>query len=216
MSYVCCQLHSIFNSKERFTFPFQESKIPLNGIYILFEKGEHAHNMDRIVRIGTHTGTNQLPSRLKQHFIIENKDRSIFRKNIGRCLLNMRKDPYLKLWELDLTTRQLKDKYSGLINLEYQKTIEKEITHYLQKNLSFCVFQVDSKEERIKIEEILISTISTCKECNPSANWLGLQSPIEKIRSSGLWNIQGLYKESQALKSLEELKAFQNTFKVFE
>jgi len=26
-------------------------------------------------------------------------DRSIFRKNIGRALLNKSKDPYLKIWE---------------------------------------------------------------------------------------------------------------------
>jgi len=76
-------------------FPFCEDQIPLNGIYILFEKGELAHNTDRIVRIGTHTGINQLRSRLKQHFIVENKDRSIFRKNIGRALLNKNHDDFI-------------------------------------------------------------------------------------------------------------------------
>ena len=47
--------------------------------------------MDRIVRIGTHTGENQLRSRLMQHFVKENKNRSIFRKNIGRCFFEHRK-----------------------------------------------------------------------------------------------------------------------------
>jgi hypothetical protein len=54
--------------------PFDDSPIPLNGIYILFEDGEIAHGTNRIVRIGTHTGKDQLFSRLKQHFIQENKD----------------------------------------------------------------------------------------------------------------------------------------------
>jgi hypothetical protein len=58
----------------------------------------------RIVRIGTHTGANQLCSRLKQHFLNEMKDRSIFRKNIGRCLLKQANDPFLEFWELDLTS----------------------------------------------------------------------------------------------------------------
>ena len=31
------------------------------------------------------------------------KDRSIFRKNIGRDLLNREKDPYLECWEADFT-----------------------------------------------------------------------------------------------------------------
>ena len=81
-------------------FPFDKKKIPLNGIYILFEKGEFAHNTNRIVRIGTHTGNNQLHSRLFQHFLNENKDRSIFRKNIGRALLNKERDTFLEKWEL--------------------------------------------------------------------------------------------------------------------
>jgi len=79
MSEKCKQLHQWFNNLERISFPFDDRKIPRNGIYILFEKGETAHGMDRVVRIGTHTGKNQLRSRLKQHFIKENKDRSIFR-----------------------------------------------------------------------------------------------------------------------------------------
>jgi hypothetical protein len=83
MTNFCEELHKIFNTLKRFSFPFDDTNIPLNGIYILFQKEEMAHGADRIVRIGTHTGKNQLHSRLKQHFINENKDRSIFRKNIG-------------------------------------------------------------------------------------------------------------------------------------
>ena len=62
---------------------------------VLFETGELAHGADRIVWVGTHTGSNEMPSRLKQHFLKENKDRSIFRKNIGRALLNRRRTLYL-------------------------------------------------------------------------------------------------------------------------
>ena len=32
-------------------------------------------------------------------FVKENKNRSIFRKNIGRCLLNKDQSEYLPLWE---------------------------------------------------------------------------------------------------------------------
>lgn len=63
---------------KKYSFPFNEKEIPNNGIYILFEKGETGHLTNRIVKIGSHTGVNQLPARLNQHFIKENKDRSIF------------------------------------------------------------------------------------------------------------------------------------------
>jgi len=90
-----------------FSYPFELDKIPQNGIYFLFEKGEIAHGYRRIVRVGTHTGENQLRNRLSQHFFNENKDRSIFRKNVGRAILSKNCDPYLSVWELDFTTRKV-------------------------------------------------------------------------------------------------------------
>ncbi|MEQ8156515.1 MAG: hypothetical protein ABRQ25_16820, partial [Clostridiaceae bacterium] len=110
MSEACCKLHKLLRNLERFRFPFDKKSIPKNGIYILFEKNEYGHDGDRIVRIGTHTGENQLPSRLEQHFVKENKDRSIFRKNIGRCILRKRNDEYIKIWELKATSREDKAK----------------------------------------------------------------------------------------------------------
>ena len=80
MTSLACELHCLLNKKERFKFPFDKFKLPKNGIYIIFEKGEKFNDCDRIIRVGTHTGDNQLYSRLKQHFVKENKNRSIFRK----------------------------------------------------------------------------------------------------------------------------------------
>ena len=97
MSFECRELHEVFNNLPRFKFPFDYNKIPLNGIYFLFEKGELAHGSDRIVRIGTHTGENLLRSRLRQHFLVDNKDSSIFRKNIGRVILNKSGSYYLDI-----------------------------------------------------------------------------------------------------------------------
>ena len=48
VSEICAALHHLFNELERFTFPFGAGKLPCNGIYILFEAGERAHNVDRI------------------------------------------------------------------------------------------------------------------------------------------------------------------------
>lgn len=208
MSKECEAIHVLAQNLERHNFPFSESHIPLNGIYILFEKGEQGHGGERIVRIGTHTGTNQLRSRLKQHFLNENKDRSIFRKNIGRSLLRQSNDPFLAFWELDLTTRNAKDKYSHLIDLEYQKLIESRVSQYIQNNFSFCVFEVNDKTKRLEIESKIISTVSWCKNCRPSSNWLGGSSPKPKIAESGLWLVNELYKtpfDASEIEGLSEL-----------
>lgn len=203
----CGVLHKLFHQLQRHSFPF-ENNICDNGIYVLFEKGELAHGGDRIVRIGTHTGKRQLKSRLKQHFVMENKDRSIFRKNIGRAILNKTGDPFLEQWEWDLTTRQSKEKYDHLVNKNKKEKLEKEVSKYIQSNLSFIVFGVEDKNERLTLESRIISTVSLCNECKPSNKWLGLKSPKKKIRESGLWLVNELYKQEineAELKRLYEL-----------
>jgi hypothetical protein len=181
--------------------------IPANGIYILFEKGECGHGVDRIVRIGTHTGDGQLPSRLRQHFTLENKDRSIFRKNIGRALLNAGGDPYLGKWNLDMTTRKAKEAHRHLVDSDKQRQIEQAVTEYLQENLSFVIFPVEGKADRLRLEARIISTVSLCKNCQPSSDWLGLKSPKTKIRESGLWQVNELYKEPLTTVEVEELRS---------
>ena len=207
MSDICHQIHLLFNNLERYRFPFDESKIPLNGIYILFEKGEYAHGVDRIVRVGTHTGENQLGSRLKQHFVKENKDRSIFRRNIGRAILNRAGDPFLKQWDWDLTSRKARSRYLPLLDHNKQQLAEIEVSHYIQERFSFVVFEIERKDDRLKWEEKIISTVSLCNECGPSTNWLGHYSPKQKIRESGLWLVNGLYKRELSWIELEELKS---------
>ena len=206
MSRKCEKLHIWFNSLPKHYFPFNEDKIPLNGIYILFEKGERAHNTIRVVRIGTHTGKDQLRSRLIQHFIDENKDRSILRKNIGRCILNRENDPFLQQWEIDLTTRDSRRKYQHNIDLKKREDIEREVTKYIQKNFSFVVFKVDNKNSRLDLESKIISTISLCDGCIPSKTWFGNYSPKEKIRESGLWLVNKLYQESLTENDMSKLQ----------
>jgi hypothetical protein len=131
------------------------------------KKERGAHGADRIVRVGTHTGQNQLRSRLHQHFLAENKDRSIFRKNVGRALLSRDHDPFLPSWELDFTTRAMKEKHVG-VDLDRQRTVERAVSEYIQKHFSFVVVRFDQKDERLMLESKMISTVSLCDECSPS------------------------------------------------
>lgn len=199
MSDSCQFIHDLAGKLDRHKFPFEPERIPEDGIYLLFEVGETAHGVDRIVRVGTHTGERQLRSRLEQHFNIPNKDRSIFRKNIGRVILHREKDPFLEKWELDLTSREAKEKYGSFINFERQKAIEEEVTALIQRTFSFVVLSVEDKEDRLKFESGIISTVSLCEDCGPSDQWLGKYSPKNKIKKSGLWQVNQLYKEENCL-----------------
>lgn len=203
-SEICGELHKCLRHLPILGFPFEAEAIPRNGIYVLFEDREIGHGGSRVVRVGSHTEDNQLRSRLKQHFVNENKDRSIFRKNIGRCLLNRDSDPFLEFWELDLTTKAARTKCQDRVDFEKQKQIEKRVTAYMQNHLRFVVLEVPAREDRLRFESRMISTVSLCRQCGTSAEWLGRNSPKKKIRESGLWQVNELYKTPLLRKELAE------------
>jgi hypothetical protein len=207
MSSICHSIHLLVNSLPEFHFPCDRRELPKNGIYFLFEKGECAHGGKRIVRVGTHTGDGQLASRLYEHFLIPNKDRSIFRKNIGRAILNRDNDPYLELWELDLTSKENREKYLAYVNPRKQKRVEVQVSEYIQNHFSFAVCRIDDKESRLRFECALLSTIASCRDCHPSTGWFGQNSPKEKIQRSGLWNVQGLGNKPLSTDEFEDLSS---------
>ena len=93
-----------------------------------------------------------------------------------------------------------------LLNKEKQRWLEKAVSEYIQGNLSFVTFRVDDKAKRLEWERKIISTLSCCEECHQSPNWLGMHSPKQRIRDSGLWLVNGLYKEPLSEKELEDLE----------
>lgn len=185
---MCLRLHELFCAMPRYTSD-QISEIPFtNGIYIVFEKGEQYHNMERIVRVGTHTSPDRLKKRLTDHFAKENHDGSIFRKNIGKAILNAYHDPYLPVWTLD-TSKPENRKY---VNAEKNADTERRVSKYLRENFTFTVFQVDTKEERLRLEEAIIASLNQTPDFLPGKRWAGKYSPEHEIRESGLWLKQGL------------------------
>ena len=88
-----------------------------------------------------------------------------------------------------------------------QQAIEKRVSGYIQSGFTFVVIPIDEKEQRLRLEARLISTISLCDACQPSKDWLGLFWPKNKIRESGLWLEQQLYKEPLSRDEFEALES---------
>ena len=127
-------------------------------------------------------------------------------KNHSRALLKKANDPFLEQWEVDLTTRTNKAKYSHKIDLAYQKEIESKVSQYIQRNFSFSVFHMEDKTKRMMLESKLISTVSLCNDCKSSSGWLGHYSPKAKICESGLWLVNELYKTPLTLEDLRQIE----------
>jgi hypothetical protein len=107
----------------------------------------------------------------------KNKDRSIFRKNVGRAPLNRSNDPFLAHWELDLTTGEAKREYATGIDFAKQRAVEAQVTKYIQEQFTFVALRVDDKATRLDLGAKMISTVSLCDEWGPSNQWLGFHSP---------------------------------------
>jgi hypothetical protein len=195
-----------------FAYPFDLKQLPKNGVYFFYEKGENSKHNDgisrpRIVRIGTHK-ENNFRSRISEHFLLNESrmkftkknpkpaDRSIFRKNIGRALLNKQRDlDYLKVWEIDFTSNIKRANYSHLRNIEKEKTIESQITELIRKKFFFRFIPIEGQEKRMGktgVESRLIGTVSSCKFCKPSDSWLGKFSTKLQINTGKLWLSQHL------------------------
>ena len=214
---ICYELHKLFNGVKRYTFETIDD-IPFdNGIYIFFEKGEKYGEFDRIVRVGTDTGQNQLKSRMRQHLTKENKDRSIFRKNIGRAMLAKENNPLLNYWNIDFTTKKNKELFFDEKKFAECAVIEKDISTFMKENLSFVVFCVNTKEERLRFEKGIISALYNADDFVASAEWLGNYVPETKgthVKKSRMWLSQGLRAKPLDNKELKKIQLLcqQNNF----
>lgn len=209
MSELCKWLHGQLEQLPLVKFPLKLEQLPENGIYFFYEDGEiwgHDGNKPRIVRIGTHK-EGHFRSRIKEHYLLDeskmnfdrNKpkpsDRSIFRKNIGRALLNRDNDDYLQVWETDFMTRKKREFLGYKRDIDKEKRIESKITRILRDHFSFRFLLIGGQMERMGsegLESSLIGTIASCKLCKPSNNWLGIYSPKSRIKEYGLWLVQHL------------------------
>ncbi|MDE3042578.1 MAG: hypothetical protein KGJ82_18680 [Nitrospirota bacterium] len=209
MTDTCRWLHERLESLPFIKYPFNPSDLPENGIYCFYEKGEvwgHDGLRPRIVRIGTHKDGN-FKSRIAEHYLLADekmkfdetmsapKDRSIFRKNIGRALLSKSRDQYADLWDEDFTTSANRNKYRILRDIAHEMKIERKITNLLRETFSFRFVSVPEESARLGssgLERALIGTCAGCDSCGPSSGWLGLHSTKSKIRDSGLWLVQHL------------------------
>lgn len=209
MSKLCKWLHEQLEQLPLMKFPFKLEELPENGIYFFYEKGEiweHGGNKLRIVRIGTHKDGN-FRSRIEEHFLLDESRmnfsvtglaphwRSVFRKNIGRALLNERNDAYLQIWNVDFIPVKNREEFGPQRNIQKEKIIELKVTRVLREKFSFRFIIIDNQIERMGtkgLESALIGTVAQCGLCRPSSNWLGRFSPKKQIRESGLWLVQHL------------------------
>ena len=212
MSEVCRLVHEKLAQLPLVKSPFDADKLPFTGIYFFYESGEvwgHGSKHDRIVRTGSSKPGN-LRSRIKEHYLLDERkmdfdrgapkpsDRSIFRKNIGRALLNRDGDDYLRLWDVDFTTRKNRDQFAHLRDMDKERALEAEITRILRCRFSFRFITMEGEAVtmgRKGLEGFIIGTLGSCRLCAPSDRdspydvpGLGLAPRVESWRLAPFWD----------------------------
>ena len=204
---LCEAVHEAARALPRVAYSFKRSDLPRNGIYLFFESGEYdAHTgEERIVRVGTHRSGN-FRSRISEHYLLDGdpdimadrpapKDRSIFRKNLGRAWIRRQGIEYLEVWNIDFTTSRNRREYADRRDVAIERDVEDNVTTLLREAFSFAWVPVPDEAQRMGaggLEGRLIGTLAQCSVCAPSPGWLGQHSPDERIRTSGLWQVQHL------------------------
>lgn len=175
---------------------------PDRGVYFFFATDEQRTNTDhlRLTRVGTHavsegSGTS-LWNRLRTHRGAlsgsyeggGNHRGSVFRKRVGEALVERYDlhDEYPEWGEGSSAGRDLR-----LEELE----MERRVSDYLRE-LPFLWVDVDDEpgpgSDRAYLERNAIALVSNYgkESIDPRSNgWLGNDSPSQKIRASGLWNV---------------------------
>ena len=213
----CKELHEALECLPVFRYPFDYHDMPSTGIYFFYEEGETCKFDDekpRIVQAGTHK-KNNFCSRMRDHYVSYSKmnfdphkspphDSSIFRKNLGRAILNKEHNAYLEVWNIDFTTRKNRDAMWHLRNIDEDMSVEIEVSRLLEEKFSFRFVIMGNEIERKEMKSKIIGTLSKCSCCCSSENWLGRHSPIGKIQKSGLWLVRHL--ESEGLSDIDMKK----------
>ena len=169
---------------------------PKNGLYFFFEPNEHrANNTEqRVVRVGTH-GVSRgskatLWNRLRTHRGtgggLGNHRSSIFRLHVGAAIATREGLLAVSSWgagqTADANTRKGEER------------LEQAVSQYIG-SMSILWLAIEDEaspaSDRAYLERNLIGLLAgTGSPIDPpSTGWLGLYSPEERIRRSGLWNL---------------------------
>ena len=202
-----------FEEKVGGLYSFSEdlNRLPGKGVEFYFEEGEFRtkSNKLRVVRIGA---SKKIINRLSNRHMGNNAEKSIFRKHIGRALLNEQEG----LQDLN---------YENISNFNIDSLIdENEVSKYLRFNIRFLILRVNDKSTRKFIKNTaisLLSNYSTPNQVNPPTDeWLGNDSidtdgyPYLEIRNSGLWNKKHV-KSTNVNRQEEFLRELENIVKEY-
>jgi len=108
---------------------------------------------------------------------------------------------------IDLTSAAAHAAHLDLVRAPWMISLESEISEYMQGAFSVAVIEIPEKTTRLRVEAAIAATVAQCSACCSSPQWLRNDSPVEAIRSTGLWQVQGVNGRIISEDELESISA---------
>lgn len=196
------ELESLNGGKHRLATAVPEGPWPRRGVAFFFEPSEkRADGTPRVVRVATHALKAGLNSTLWDRLEADKGGahrQSPFRMLIGLGLLDLTGNTAVQSWgrgqDVAAAARERAMPVEQMAKLE--ATVEQAVNMYVAQMPFLCLEVPDAPgpaSDRAFIEKNAIALLSNFARPPidpPSANWLGRRSGREKVRQSGLWNLQ--------------------------
>lgn len=174
---------------------------PTRGVYFFFEDGEYRRDgrTPRVVRVGTHAvakgAHTELWKRLRMHRGTKsgggNHRASLFRRHVGGALLD--RDHSLQPKPASWGVHTSAPKSVRLAEVH----VEQAVSEYIRE-MPFLWIVADDEPGVSSIRSVIERNAIALLSCHrlasnnadpPSPDWLGHHCRSEKVRRSGLWNV---------------------------
>jgi hypothetical protein len=188
---------------------------PEQAVYFLFEPGEYRSTGEsalRVVRVGTHATSDGAKTKLWTRLHMHRGTgagggfhrASVFRRHIGAALARRFQGEFpMSTWDQPTPPR-------GAAERELEAKVERAVSEYVRR-MTVVWLSVPGPSfagnDRDFLERNSVALLSGAAFEQPSAQWLGRDSDKEAIRSSGLWNIDGV-RNSVDLDFLDRLEHY--------
>ena len=173
------------------------------GVYFLFEPGECRSNLaaQRIIRVGSHRSQRaSIESRIAEH--ATDWGRSVFRRHVGTALIRKGDfDAAIQVADRDRWAALWFERFNGWA-VHHRRARLHPTLHPLHPivtraiaEMSAVWVEIRDQAARLELERQCIRLLSNYLHHDkqvepPSDTWLGYYALSEKVRKSGLWNVQ--------------------------
>ena len=109
------------------------------GRFLIRAKESPYKPLEEIARRGERHSLDSQQTRASRQLDNRSSRSTILLASMGRAILNRNHDSFLTYWNLDLTTREKRERFAHTVDMTKQSTVEIAVTAHIQARMSVAV-----------------------------------------------------------------------------